>query len=194
MTPRLLPLTLGFLAAQVAANAAAGTFAAPLPPETLLRWGVGVEAVLGRGEVWRLASATVLAHDPGMLARQILFAAAAVGAHEALRGWRRTAGVFASVDVAATLLVLGALAVLMPETEGAATLHDVGMSAGGFGLLGSLVAGLAWRRAILLGTLLAILAKIAVSFDPIADSVHVVALLGGYGLQRALAYRRPAPA
>lgn len=189
---RALPLTLGFLAAQAAANAWAGTFHAPLSPELLQRWGVGVEAVLGRGEVWRLATATVLAHDPGMLARQVLFAAGAFGVHEALWGWRRTAGIFAGVDVGATLVVLGVLAALMPGTEGAATLHDVGMSAGGFGLLGSLLAG--WRRgpAILAAGLAALLLKVAVVFDPIADGVHVVALLGGFGLHRRLLARAPA--
>lgn len=176
-------LTPAFLAAQPAANAWAGSAQGPLPPPVLLRGGVSVEAVLGRGELWRLLSATFLAHGPGMLARQLAFAGLVVGAHEALLGPGLTAAAFAALDAGA------ALAVLVPGTEGLAALHGVGMPAGGFGLLGSLAAGARWRRAILLGAFLALLAKVALAFEPVADGVHVLAFLAGYGLRLGLAPR-----
>jgi hypothetical protein len=62
--------------------------------EAARRFGVSLGALM-QGEVWRLVTASLLSHDPAMLARQILFAALVLGLYEWRWGWhcgRRSCG------------------------------------------------------------------------------------------------------
>lgn len=179
-----LPFTLAFLGVMVAANWLAGTFAGFLPPEALTSWGISHESVLN-GEAFRLVTGTFLSHDAGMFWRQLLFAASVIGAHEWLEGSLRTALFFFAIDIVGSLLVLFMvlpLLVSLPNEIGEAALrtHDVGMSAGGFGLIGALVVRNRHRWWLLLAVVLTIAIKIAVDFEAIADSAHLLSLLIGF--------------
>ena len=70
------------------------------------------------------------------------------------------------------------------------------MSMGGFGLVGLAIAGVRYRWFILIALLLAISIKVAVDFEPLTDTGHVIALLLGVlvGLlmQRKMTTGRPA--
>jgi hypothetical protein len=67
--------------------------------------------------------------------------------------------------------------------------YDVGMSAGGFGLIGAILA--AWpRRGILLCAVLAAIAvKVRLNFEVIADSAHLICLLLGFAIERFFSTR-----
>jgi hypothetical protein len=190
-----LPFTLAFLAAMVTANWLAGTLSGLLPPQALTDWGISHQSILN-GEVFRLVTGTFLSHDLGMFLRQFCFAAGVIGAYEWLEGTGRAFAVFVSIDILGSLIVL--FAVLpslagLPHVAGEAALltHDVGMSAGGFGLIGALIArqGQSWLFLALI--LAAIALKIWVSFDVIADSAHILCLLLGFGLAFLLGKFRP---
>ena len=180
MTRARVPwVTLGFVGAQLAANVAAGTHRGPLPPDLLRRWGVSAGAVIGHLELWRLASATLLTLGPGMLLRQVLFAGLALGVHEHRLGARRTLATFAVADAGSILSVLSVLAARGPAGDGLTALHDVGMSGGGFGLLGSLAGAGPHRRTLVVAGALALLGEAALRFDPLTDGIHLVAFLAG---------------
>jgi len=181
------PFTLAFLAIMVTANWLAGTFTGLLPPQALTQWGISHQSILN-GEIFRLVTGTFLSHDFAMFLRQFCFAALVIGAFEWGDGTRRAITVFFTIDIVGTLLVLFAVLPFladMPDFGGRAalTMHDVGMSAGGFGLIGALVAKQpkAWQFLTL--TLAAIAAKIGFSFEVIADTAHILCLLLGFGLQ-----------
>ena len=184
---RHLPITAALLAAMIAARLATGPLAGPLPPPVLARRGISLDTVPD-GQVERFLTATFLSRDSTMFVRQLGFAAAISGLHEWRRGGIRTGLTFGCVDVAATGLVL--LGVLWPlnRLPGRAALSgtlDVGMSAGGFGRLGSLIVSTG-RPAPLLGVIGLIGAgKMLFAPDPIADPAHLAALAVGAGLGRA---------
>ena len=170
--------TLSFLAVMLVANALAGTFFGELPANALADWGIGKDAVWA-GEIWRFVTATFLSHDRGMLVRQLLFAAAILGYTEWKRGSVSTLVLFFSLDLAASGLLLLGVA-LWPDITGLSAAHDVGMSLGGFGLIGLAVSGMRWRFPLLAVILLTIGLKIAFAFDPLADIGHIVALWLGF--------------
>jgi len=170
--------TLSFLAVMLVANALAGTFFGELPANALADWGIGKDAVWS-GEIWRFVTATFLSHDRGMLVRQLFFAAAILGYTEWKRGSVSTLVLFFSLDLAASGLLLLGVA-LWPNTAGLSAAHDVGMSLGGFGLIGLAVSGMRWRFPLLVVILLMIGLKIAFAFDPLADIGHIIALWLGF--------------
>jgi hypothetical protein len=63
---------------------------------------------------------------------------------------------------------------------------DVGMSAGGFGLIGAIVAGLPQATALLVVAIMAIGVKTRMKFEVIADTAHMVCLLLGFVVQAML--------
>lgn len=176
------------------ANWAAGTFGGVLPADALANWGISHLSVR-QGEAFRLLTGTYLSHDLGMLIRQFVFAATIIGAYEWLEGTWRAITMYVVIDVIGTLIVLfvilpllvGPIGLLGPETLKA---HDVGMSAGGFGLIGALLARGPRGILGLLAVSVAIAIKTWVSFDPIADTAHLLCLLIGFGLQQAIIARR----
>ncbi|WP_210275309.1 hypothetical protein [Martelella soudanensis] len=170
--------TLAFLAIMLVANAFAGTFSGQLPETALAAWGIGKDAVWS-GDVWRFVTATFLSHDRGMLVRQFFFAAAILGYTEWKRGSASTFLLFFSLDLAASCLLLLGVA-LWPDTAGLSAANDVGMSLGGFGLIGLAASGTRWRFPLLAAVLLMIGIKIGAAFDPLADLGHVIALWMGF--------------
>ena len=185
-----LPFTLIFLAIMPVANSLAGTWTGTLHTQALTGWGISHLSVR-EGEVFRLLSGTFLSHDLGMFLRQVVFAAAVIGTYEWTEGTRRTLVMFLTIDIVGTLLVLfavlPALVYALPAFDTAAfAVHDVGMSAGGFGLIGALTAQQRHRWLYLLAICAAIFVKIAISFDAIADSAHLLCLFMGFALQLAL--------
>lgn len=169
-------LTLAFLVLMVAANAFAGSLGGSLAPQHLASWGISLNA-LANGQIFRLVTAVFLSHDQSMLLRQLIFAALVIGGHEIQVGWQQTLLTFSVVDIISTVLILAIVSIAWPgDISEIAFVHDVGMSAGGFGLLGSLVAGLGrrWSRLFAAGILVALAVKIMVFPDIIADGVHLI--------------------
>ncbi len=175
---RRVPFTLAFLAMMLGANSLSGTFSGELDPAVLGARGIGVE-VLQSGEVLRFLTAIFLSHDLPMLLRQLVFAALVIGAAEWLWGTWRTAVLFFGLDLASTVILL-TFVMLTPGLGHLAGVTDVGMSMGGFGLIGVLVAS---RRNAVPG-LVAVLGLVAMKFyavpDLFADGGHVIALILGF--------------
>ena len=182
-----VPFTLGFLAVMLVANALAGTFSGQIDPHALASWGIGVDAI-GSGNLLRFLTAIFLSHDLPMLLRQLAFAAGVIGLAEWRWGSWRTAGLFFGLDFVTSVILIAAVA-LIPGLGGWAATTDVGMSMGGFGLIGVLMSS---RRRALVG-LVAVLVLIAVKYalapDPLADGGHVIALVIGFCLGRARSSR-----
>ena len=173
-----LRFTMLFVMAMILANAFAGTLSGALPSDVLATWGVGQQSVWS-GDLFRLLTGTFLSHDLDMLIRQVIFAAVAIGYTEWIWGSRRAALLFLMLDVSATLFLLTTVWAL-PAMADVATLNDVGMSMGGFGLLGLAIAGWRGRIALFLIALLAIGAKIALDFELLTDTGHLLALTLGF--------------
>ena len=174
---RRLPFTLAFLAVMVAANAVSGTFSGHLDPGVLTARGIGVDA-LQDGDPWRFLTAIFLSHNLPMLLRQLVFAAGVIGLSEWLFGTLTASALFFALDLAATVTLLAAVAVI-PGLAALSETTDVGMSLGGFGLIG--VLAVLWRRPMAaLVTVLALVAiKNAISPEPLADAGHVIGLFMG---------------
>ncbi|MFD1342589.1 rhomboid-like protein [Litorisediminicola beolgyonensis] len=180
---RRVPVTLVFLCLMLAANALAGTLSGHIDPELLANWGIGVEA-LKDGKLLRFVTAVFLSHDLSMALRQLVFAASVIGAVEWRFGSWRAAGLFFALDVTATLVLLAAVAVL-PVLATLAATTDLGMSMGGFGLIGVLI-GTRARAGWWLAAVLALIGlKYAASPDPLADLGHAIALVIGFSIQRS---------
>lgn len=177
---RKVPFTLAFLAVMLVANVAAGTFSGQIDPHVLAARGIGVDAMKD-GNLMRFLTVIFLSHDLPMLLRQLAFAASVIGATELIWGTRCAVGFFFGIDVTATITLLAAIAFL-PDFTGLAATTDVGMSMGGFGLIGVLIA--AHRKALIwfVALLGLIAAKFAVVSEPLADGGHVIALIIGFGL------------
>ncbi len=176
---RRLPLTLAFLSVMLVANALAGTFSGHIDPDVLAVRGIGLNAIRN-GDLLRFVTAIFLSHNLPMLLRQLFFAAIVIGAAEWLWGSWRAAGLFFGLDVVATATLLAAVA-LIPGLGALAGVTDVGMSMGGFGLIGVFVAtrrkGAFWLVAIL-GL---VAGKYAIAPEPLTDAGHVIALVIGFG-------------
>ncbi|WP_164658942.1 rhomboid family intramembrane serine protease [Tropicibacter sp. Alg240-R139] len=185
-----LPFTLLFLAVMIVANSLAGTLSGVLSESALTNWGIS-HLSIRQGEVYRLISGTFFSHDLGMFLRQVVFAATVIGAYEWTQGSRRAVLLYVSIDVIGTLVVIFAilpgLVLLHPTIDSEVYADfDVGMSAGGFGLIGALIALLKYRWTCLFVVCVAIAVKIWVSFDAIADSAHLLCLFLGFAAQTAL--------
>ncbi len=189
---RRVPFTIVFLLVQFVANWAAGTLDGVLPEHALVAWGVSGIG-LDRGEIDRLATGTFLSHDLSMFLRQLVFAASVIGFFEHRFGTLRAITTFFVIDVFGTvavlLLVAGPLNGLYIGVD-TNQLHDVGMSAGGFGLIGAIAASLRGRWLWLLIGAGALTAKIIWNLDLIADTAHEMTFAIGFAAHIAL---RPAP-
>ncbi|MFZ5963036.1 hypothetical protein ACOXXX_08815 [Thalassococcus sp. BH17M4-6] len=172
-----LRFTLVFLGIMLGANALAGTFSGQIDPLVLAARGIGVDAI-GGGDPSRFLTAIFLSHDLPMLLRQLVFAATVIGAAEWRWGTWRAAALFFGIDLSATLILLATVA-LVPVLDSLAGVTDVGMSMGGFGLIGVLVATGRLRWVGLAAILALVAAKYAVAPEPLADLGHVIALLIG---------------
>lgn len=185
-----LPFTICFLGLMFIANYLAGTLSGQLPEDALRQWGISHQDIL-EGNLYRLATGTFLQHDLPMFLRQICFAAAVIGFYEWQQGTARAVAMFFVIDVIGTLIVLFLL--LPPlshqswgDFQDVKALHDVGMSAGGFGLIGAAIATFKHKASFLLAVLASIAIKIGFHFDPIADTAHITTLLIGFALQMFL--------
>lgn len=179
-----LPFTLLFLLVMTLANWAAGTLEGALTPAALTQWGISHRAVLD-GDVARLVTGTFLSHDSAMFVRQFIFAAAVIGYFEWHTSTSRAAVTFFSIDTIGTLIVLFGVVPLVASLPdlghpAARSMLDVGMSAGGFGVIGATLGGWPHRWLLLAGVVAAIGVKVWISFHVIADSAHLICLLLGF--------------
>lgn len=190
---RRTPFTFLFLSIMVLANWVAGTLDGSLPPGSLSDWGISHQTVIG-GELTRLFTGTFLSHDLGMFLRQLVFAAVVIGYFEWRTSTPRTVVTFFSIDIIGSVIVLFAVVPLVAEIpaighpDARATL-DVGMSAGGFGLIGAILAGWPHKWLLLGAVVAAIGAKVWYDLDVIADSAHLICLLIGFAVQQVLTVR-----
>ena len=160
----------------------------------LARYGVSLTR-LEQGEWYRLISGSFLSHDTGMLIRQVLLASAAIGWYEWHQGTKRAILMFFTLDIIGTLILMfGLINGLdwaapngMPDL---ADTFDVGMSAGGFGLIGASLYPLGWRHIALAGLMILLAVKLIVLPDPIADIAHLLVLPLGFLAERFLVRRR----
>jgi len=186
-----LRFTIIFLLTMLLANLLSGSLRHDLPGSALATWGIGYDSVLS-GEVFRLVTGIFLSHDADMLARQLAFAAAAIGYTEWTHGATTAALLFFGLDMAGTLMLLACVGWASGWVD-LTSINDVGMSIGGFGLIGFAIA--AWRRKwlLLFAILLAIGVKFAIEPDALADGGHILALLSGFAVNRIVPIRRPQP-
>jgi hypothetical protein len=181
------PFTLVFLGLMVAANWLAGTMSGRLPFHRLTEWGISHQRLL-RGEALRLLTGTFLSHDRAMFLRQMIFAGGVIGYYEWRFGTVQAVLMFTCINVMGLMVVvfgvLPMLAVVMPSLI-RRPLHslDVGMSAGGFGLIGAILVGFPYGPALLAAAILAICVKMRLKFEVIADMAHLICLLLGFATQ-----------
>lgn len=187
VTTRLwrLRFTIAFVAVMLAANWAAGGLWRDLPATAMARWGISHDD-LARGEVWRLLTANFLSRHPRMLLDQVSFTLCIIGWFEWHHGSLRALAMFFVTNTAGFVLTLfGVVGVLKsyPLGAGLDSLRDIGMSAGGFGLVGAILADLPRKWLWLGGALVLLAAKFFVLPDPIADITHPITLVLGFALE-----------
>ncbi|MCQ0093509.1 hypothetical protein FGD77_17955 [Roseovarius sp. M141] len=170
------------------ANLLAGSLGRDLPDGSLADWGIGHDSVLS-GEVFRLITSIFLSHDADMFGRQVVFAAAAIGYTEWTRASAVTALLFFGLDIAGTLILLACVGWAAGWVD-LTSMNDVGMSIGGFGLIGVAIAQWRGKWLLLSVILLAIMAKFSIEPDLLADGGHVLALLLGFAVHRFLPLSR----
>lgn len=185
-----MPFTICFVIVATLSNGLAGTLSGVLPVPSLEAWGISHDRVLN-GEIFRLISGTFLSHDFSMFLRQIAFALGVIGYYEWKCGTLWAVAMFFSLDILGTVLVLAVVVPLLAHashtSEVVLQTYDVGMSAGGFGLIGAII-WLQNRRFLWLGLgAVMLLIKTYFSFDPIADSAHLLCLGLGFLAQGGLA-------
>tara|TARA_R110000787_G_scaffold249221_2_gene354820 strand:+ start:511 stop:1074 length:564 start_codon:yes stop_codon:yes gene_type:complete len=178
----------------VAANIFTGSLFGNLPTAHLQSWGISLATLLN-GDISRLVTATFLSHDSDMFVTQFLFAAAIIGTHEWRRGTWSTLTLFCVTDIAGSLviffLIIAPLSGMdLHAADSIALKHDVGMSGGGFGLLGGIVAGMRQRWLIAPAVLVAIIVKFRLFPDLIADSLHIVTFILGFAIYQTILYRK----
>lgn len=184
-----LRFTILFLLAMLIANLLAGSLWHKLPGDVLANWGIGHDAVFS-GEVFRVFTGIFLSHDADMLARQLAFAAAVISCTEWTYGTGATALLFFGLDFAGSLILLACVGWAAGWVDLTA-MNDVGMSIGGFGLIGVAIAEGRHKWLILFAILLAIAVKYGLAPDALTDGGHVLALLLGFGVNRYLPPRGP---
>ncbi|WP_138934319.1 hypothetical protein [Roseovarius arcticus] len=184
-----LRFTILFLLAMLIANLLAGSLWHDLPGEVLANWGIGHDTVFS-GEVFRVFTGIFLSHDADMLARQLAFAAAVIGYAEWTYGTGTTALLFFGLDFAGSLMLLACVGWAEGWVDLTA-MNDVGMSIGGFGLIGVAIADFQRKWLLFFAILLAIAVKYGLGPDALADGGHVLALLLGFGVNRILPSRAP---
>lgn len=177
-----LRFTALFLLVMLAANWLAVGWGQDLSHEALSDWGVGHNTLLS-GDVFRLISSIFLSHDAGMFIRQLIFAAVVIGYTEWRRGSTQTALLFFGLDIVGTLLLLACVGLVQGMVAIDITaMNDVGMSIGGFGLIGLALSSWRYKWGLLSALLVAIAIKLAVDSHILADVGHFLALLLGFAL------------
>lgn len=177
--------TLGFLGVMFAANWAVGGLWRDLPPAALARWGISHDD-LARGEVWRLLTANFLSKHPRMLLDQISFTLCIIGWFEWRHGSLRAFAMFFVTNTAGFLLTLFWVVGMLkgyPADPGLDIMRDIGMSAGGFGLVGAILADLPRKWLLLGGAMVLLGVKFFFLPDPIADIAHPITLVLGFALE-----------
>lgn len=165
---------------------ATGAWSRRISPHILEEFGYSTQD-LWSGRPWTLVTSIFLTSRPAMSWIIMVFAPLSIGLYEWLAGTRRAMIVFFAGDVLATLLL--SLLVILPLYL--AGLHagaqwalerDVGMSAGGFAVVGASIALAPQRwRLLLLGGVCALVAvKMVIAAEPVADLVHVFGLILGF--------------
>ncbi len=175
-----LRFTILFLTVMLIASLLAEIPDRDLPGEILRDWGIGHDSLLS-GQIFRLITGIFLSHDFDMFIRQFIFAAAVIGYTEWTRGTVRAALLFFGLDIAGTLLLLACVrwgAGLIDMTA----MNDVGMSIGGFGLIGVTIASWRGKWPLMTAILVAIAVKFTIAPDLLADTGHVLALSLGFAL------------
>ncbi len=193
MKPLLkLRFTIVFLIIMLVANMAAGTLGGALPKTALAQWGISYKSVL-EGDLLRLLTGTFLSHDLAMFLRQFLFAAGVIGYYEWRTGTLRAAVMFFSIDIIGSVVVLFGILPVLASFDRPHVFQelDVGMSAGGFGLIGAILCLTRHRWAWFGLALIAISCKIWFRFEIIADSAHLLCLFLGVFAQMILSQRHP---
>jgi len=183
-----LRFTLGFLMVMLTANWAAGGVWRDLPDAALARWGISHNDLI-KGEIYRLVTANFLSKHPRMLLDQIAFTLCVIGWFEWHHGSLRAFGMFFVTNTMGFMLTLFWLVGMLkiyPAWTGLDSLRDIGMSAGGFGVLGAILADLPRKWLLLWGALVLLGAKFFILPDPIADIAHPVTLVTGFVLERYL--------
>ncbi len=195
-TRRIFLFTPLFLATILAANLSLGVLDGGLSGANLEKFGVSL-ASLQNGEWLRLLTGSFISRDAGMLLRQLFLAAISIGWFEWRYGPLRAGAMFFLLDILGTLLLMFGVIYLIQHLnlDGVAelpTTFDVGMSAGGFGLIGASLFHLRWRgRAMAIG-LAVLVVKLLTFPEPIADIAHLIMLPFGF-LVEALVSRLIAP-
>lgn len=186
-----LRFTIAFLIVMLTANLLASGLGQDLSDEMLKKWGIGHNSLMS-GQLFRLITGTFLSHDSGMLVRQFIFAAVVIGYTEWKRGSIQTALLFFSLDIVGTLLLLVSVG-LGSGLIDITALNDVGMSIGGFGLIGVIMT--MWRRKwlLLVMILLTIVAKLSIAPNLLADGGHALAVCLGFALGQLLLFLKRPP-
>lgn len=179
-----------FLMTMLAANLYLGVPGGELSGSDLADFGVNLTS-LAQGEWLRLFTGSFISHDADMLVRQLLLAAVAIGSFEWRYGPLRAAAMFFFLDVLGTLLLMFGVVMLIELLDvnglsGLSDSYDVGMSAGGFGLIGASLYHLNWRGWAMAAGLTALAVKALLFPEPIADLAHLMMLPTGF-LVEALA-------
>lgn len=189
-TPKLLKphsywiFTPVFIATMLAANWYLGVAEGELSTSDLANLGVSLTSLI-QGEWLRLLTGSFVSHDVDMLVRQLGLAAFAIGWFEWQHGPLRTAAMFFFLDILGTLLLMFGIVMLIELLEldglkGLSTTYDVGMSAGGFGLIGASLYHLGWRSWAMIIGLATLIAKAMIFPEPIADIAHLLMLPMGF--------------
>ena len=181
-----------FLAVMLTANLYFGVLHGELSKVDLAAFGVSLNS-LEQGEWLRLITGSFISHDADMLVRQLMLAAFAIGWFEWRNGALRTFVMFFALDVFGTLFLMFGLIVFIgrlnfSDFAGLPNTYDVGMSAGGFGLIGASLYYLSWRKWAMTAGVMTLVLKAALFPEPIADLAHLMMLPTGF-LAEALVSR-----
>lgn len=179
-----------FVGIMLISNTRLGVVFEDLRFSDLASYGVSLTR-LEQGEWYRLISGSFLSHDTGMLIRQVLLATAAIGWYEWHQGTRRAILMFFTLDISGTLILMFGLIngldwAALGSMSNLADTFDVGMSAGGFGLIGASLYHLHWRGIAMAGLMTLFVAKLIFLPDPIADFAHLLMLPLGVLAESAL--------
>ena len=184
-----LRFTLLFLIVMLAANLAVGSLLKqPSYPWFQEDFGIGYDSLM-RGEIYRLLTSIFLSRRIFMYADQVIFTLATIGVYEYICGTWRAVWMYFAINTAGLLLTL--FAVIKPLAllgigpfASVLAANDIGMSAGGFGLVGAMASFTRWPKTLLALVLLGMAIKPFLHADPIADTGHIVTFLVGFGLQK----------
>jgi len=177
-----------FVLIMVVVNMRLGVFGGDLTSTQLTAFGVSL-ASLKQGEWFRLISGSFISHDVDMFVRQFLFAAIAIGWYEWHQGTTRAVLMFFFLDILGTLTLMFGIILTLELLEldgfsGLSATFDVGMSAGGFGLIGASIFHLQRARWILTLGMIALVVKSLLFPEIIADIAHLLMLPAGFLVER----------